>query len=135
MTLEERIDYSKRRVDSAYENLEVAKLLVEKEFYNAAISRLYYATFYVVNALLVLNGFSVKTHSTTRSVFSQHFIKTRKFDIGYGKLFAELFYKRQKGDYDAIYNFSKEEVDLLFPASEQMIDEIATSVLNQIQNS
>lgn len=135
MTLTERKYYANRRIESALENYEAARMLNEKKFYNSAMSRLYYAVFYAVNALLMFNGYSPKTHSATRSLFSQHFIKTKEFDIKYSKLLAEFYDNRQKGDYDAVYTFSQKDIDSLFPAAKQMIDEIEKYVSDQMKNS
>ena len=56
MTNEERIEYVKYRIESAYKTYDAAKVLAENGFWNSAVNRLYYATFYAVNALLVLNS-------------------------------------------------------------------------------
>ena len=55
MTFEERQEYVKYRVATAFETFEAAKVLYNNGFYNSAINRLYYAVFYAVNALLVQN--------------------------------------------------------------------------------
>lgn len=55
MTEEERIEYSKLRIESAFNTYKAAKVLAENEFWNSAINRLYYSVFYAVNALLVRN--------------------------------------------------------------------------------
>jgi len=38
-----------------------------------------------------------------RSLFAFHFIKTGRMDIKYGKLLAQLYDWRQKGDYDNMF--------------------------------
>ena len=91
MNKEERLEYVNYRVRSARETLEAAKLLAEKEFWNSTVNRLYYALFYAVNALLVLNKVQTKSHSSTKSQFSNLFVKTGKFDKKYGRLLSELF--------------------------------------------
>jgi len=67
MTREERIAYSKLRIESAYNTFEAAKVLVQNGFCNSAINRLYYSVFYAVNALLVLNEIYSQTHSGIRT--------------------------------------------------------------------
>lgn len=78
MTNEERREYAKYRIESAHKTLEAAKVLSENGFWNSAVNRLYYAVFYAVNALLVLNEIQTKSHSATKSQFSLHFVKNRK---------------------------------------------------------
>ena len=67
-----------------------------------------------MNALLVLHDFEIKSHSGTKSQFSQHFIKTGKIDKKYGKLLAELYDWRQKGDYENIFDYDSDSVKPLF---------------------
>ena len=60
MTNEERREYVKYRIESARKTFEAAKVLSENGFWNSAVNRLYYAVFYAVNALLVLNEIQTK---------------------------------------------------------------------------
>jgi len=104
MTNEERNEYVKYRIESAYKTFDAARILAENGFWNSAVNRLYYSLFYAVNALLILNEIKTKSHSATKSQFSQLFIKTGKFDKKYGRLLSELFDWRQKGDYENIFD-------------------------------
>ena len=132
MTPEERKQYVEYRIDSAYKTVEAAKLLSDRGFWNSAINRLYYAIFYAVNALLVLNDIPTKSHSATKSKFSQHFIKTGKIDKKYGKLLAQLYDWRQKGDYENIFDYDEESVKPLFKPVNEMIDIIEQEIKNAL---
>jgi len=44
---------------------------MENELNDTAMSRLYYAAFYAINALLAINGFNPKTHSGTKTIFNK----------------------------------------------------------------
>jgi uncharacterized protein len=107
MTEEERIEYTKLRIESAQNTFEAAKVLAQNGFWNSAVNRLYYSVFYVVNALLVRNEVYVQTHSGMRNQFSKLFIKTGKLDNKYGKLLVLLYDWRQKGDYENLYDFTE----------------------------
>lgn len=128
MTPEERLQYAKYRVESAFKTYEAAKYLGEKGFWNSAVNRLYYALFYAVNALLVLNNISTKSHSATKSQFSLHFIKTGILDRKYGKLLSELYDWRQKGDYENIFEFEANEVKPIFAPVHEMIQLISDEI-------
>jgi len=132
MTPEERKQYVEYRIDSAYKTVEAAKLLADREFWNSAINRLYYDIFYAVNALLVLNDIPTKSHSATKSKFSQHFIKTGKIDKKYGKLLAQLYDWRQKGDYENIFDYDEESVEPLFKPVNEMIKIIHQEIKNAL---
>ena len=63
-----------------------------------------------------------------RGQFSLHFIKTGKLDIKYGKLLAQLYDWRQKGDYENIFDYDEDSVRPLFEPTIQMITEIENKI-------
>jgi uncharacterized protein (UPF0332 family) len=132
MTPEERKEYAKYRIESAYKTFEAAKVLADREFWNSAVNRLYYSLFYSVNALLVIHNISIKSHSATKSQFSLHFIKTGKIDKKYGKLLAQLYDWRQKGDYENIFDYDSESVKPLFTPVLEMIELIDKEIQNTL---
>ncbi len=132
MNFEERKEYVKYRIESAYKTFEAAEVLAENEFWNSAVNRLYYSLFYAVNALLVFNEIQTKSHSATKSQFSLHFVKTGKFDKKYGKLLSELFDWRQKGDYENIFDYDNESVQPLFKPVNEMIRLIEEEIDNAL---
>ncbi len=107
MNIEERNEYIRYRIETSYKTFDAAKMLADNEFWNSAVNRLYYSIFYAVNALLVLNDIKTKTHSSIKSQFSLHFVKTGKIDKKYGKLLSKLFDWRQRGDYDNLWIMTK----------------------------
>lgn len=124
MNLEDRNQYVKYRMETAYKTLDAAKVLFDNNFHNSAINRLYYAAFYAVNALLVKYEIYAQTHSGIKNQFSLHFIKTKKMDAKFGRLFSELFDWRQKGDYGNMFDFDFETVEGLFKPVNELIDVI-----------
>jgi len=75
-------------------------MLYKLEDYDSTVSRVYYAMFFVVEALLLTNNIKVKTHSGLISKFGENFIKTKIFPKDLGKRFRKAFDKRLVGDYD-----------------------------------
>ncbi|HKK10994.1 MAG TPA: HEPN domain-containing protein, partial [Bacteroidales bacterium] len=108
MKNDERTAYVKYRIETAYKTFKAARVLADNRFWNSSVNRLYYALFYVVNALLVLNEIQTKSHTATKSQFSMHYIKTGKLDKKYGRLLSQLFDWRQKGDYENIFDYDHE---------------------------
>ena len=132
MNLEERNEYIRYRIETAYKTFDAAKMLADNEFWNSSVNRLYYSLFYAVNALLVLNEIKTKTHSSIKSQFSLHFIKSGRIDKKYGKLLAKLFDWRQKGDYDNFVEYDKESVEPLFVSVKEMIEIIENEIENTL---
>lgn len=128
MNIDDRKEYIKYRIESAYKTFDAAKILAESGHWNSAVNRLYYALFYAVNALLVANNILVKSHSAVKSQFSLHFIKTGKMNKTYGRLLTELYDWRQKGDYDNIFDFDAKSVKPLFEPVYEMIQRIEEEI-------
>jgi len=53
-------DYIDYKMQKAFQSLKEARLLIDNAMNETATSRLYYASFYAVNALLVANGHNPK---------------------------------------------------------------------------
>jgi uncharacterized protein (UPF0332 family) len=121
MMFEGKNEYIRYRIETAKTTFDAAKVLADNNYWNSVVNRLYYSVFYAVNALLVHHDIQTKSHSATKSQFSQHFIKTGKFDKKYGRLFSELFDWRQKGDYENIFDYEADAVRPLFDPVWEMI--------------
>ncbi len=130
---EDRLQYVKYRISRADETFDAAKLLGKNGYWNSAVNRLYYSAFYAVGALLTLNGIKSKSHSSTRSLFSLHFVKTGKLPKKHGRFFSELYDLRQKGDYDNIEDYKEEFVSPLFDSVEDFISTIKELISKQSQ--
>jgi len=83
---------------------------------------MYYASFHIISALLVQEKIRTGSHQGVKIQFSKHFIKTDKIDSAHGKLFAQLFSMRQKGDYGDFLDISPVEAKDLYPKVESLIN-------------
>ncbi len=103
-------DYITYRFRKAEEAFSDATLLADNNSWNACVNRLYYACFYSATALLLKYGHEAKSHNGIRTVFFREFIKTKRLDKEFGKLYSDLFDWRNKGDYSDFVDFGKEDV-------------------------
>jgi uncharacterized protein (UPF0332 family) len=110
MTPSERDSYAQYRMEKAEESYQAAELLVANGQWNAAVNRLYYAAYYAVSGLLAKSGIETKTHAGVKTQFSLYYVKTGLIDMTMGKLYADLFDWRQKGDYGDFFDFKEEDV-------------------------
>jgi len=117
-------DLIKYRIERANETLADALLLAEGCRWNSCINRLYYASFYCVNALLLKNNVRTHTHNGCKSKFHLEFIKKGIIDKQFGKLYSDLFDWRQEGDYADFISFDQDTVAPLLEQTEQLIREI-----------
>jgi uncharacterized protein (UPF0332 family) len=102
--------------------IQSAKLLAEEGDFDSAASRLYYAMFYIAQALLQSKGLSYSSHRATLSAFGQHFAKKQELDPKYHRALVNAFSQRQLGDYAVFSGLRKEDIEVL------LVD--ATSFLN-----
>jgi hypothetical protein len=59
----------------------------------------------------LLNGsYKTTTYNGAKSKFSEHFIKTEKLSLDFGRKYPQLFSWKQKGDYADLFDFTEEEV-------------------------
>ena len=95
-------------LNKSQEAEEGANVLLEHQMWSAGVSRLYYAVFYAVSALLALRKSSFGKHSAVRASLHRDFIKTGILPIEAGMIYNRLFEWRQKADYDAFLEIDKE---------------------------
>lgn len=88
-----------------------AKLLMDSGDLDSAVSRIYYAAFYVAESLLDAKGLSFSSHKAVISAYGQYFAKTDELNPEFHKLLLAAFEKRQMGDYLAETSFSENEVE------------------------
>jgi uncharacterized protein (UPF0332 family) len=98
------------RLEQAKESIEEARIMLENEKFRAAINRIYYGIFYALLALGLKYQFETSKHGQLLGWFNKTFIKDAILPRKYGKIAREAFDVRQKGDYDAHIEFSKDDV-------------------------
>jgi uncharacterized protein (UPF0332 family) len=119
-----RDDLIQYRINRAFETLREAETMIEHQFWNASVNRVYYACFYAVSGLLLKKGVDSSTHKGLRQMFGLHFIQTGIVSKEYGKFFSDLFDRRQTGDYDDFITFDKETALNLFSTGKDFVKEI-----------
>lgn len=115
-------------IDKAYDTYEESTLLADKNKWSGSVSRLYYAVFHAVSALLIHDGHPVRSHKGAAVLFNQHYIKTSKIKPEYGRLFGKLEELREEGDYNCHYQISADELLSSLQPAKEMIDTIAKMV-------
>ena len=83
----------------AQENIEVAELLLREGHAEIAVSRAYYAMFYIAEILLFKKGLSFSSHSAVITAFGKDFAKTGQIDPRHHQHLKDAFETRQVGDY------------------------------------
>jgi uncharacterized protein (UPF0332 family) len=90
------------------ECLAEAKYLLEGEFYNAAVSRAYYAAFHWALALLILKGLEPKTHRGVIQLLQLHYVETGGLSPEDAAAIGQLETYRELSDYVAKVCFNEQ---------------------------
>ncbi|MEP7168324.1 MAG: HEPN domain-containing protein [Bacteroidota bacterium] len=120
----EKNNIIKYRIAKSHDTLNDAKIIIEHGSLNTAVNRIYYASFYSVNALFLKRNITAKTHEGVRQMLGLHFIKTKILPIDSGKFFTTIYDLRTKGDYDDFIKFDKATVKELFADAKKFISQI-----------
>lgn len=124
----EEIEYVQYRMGRANECVDEARVLLESEHLNATVNRMYYACFYAVSALLLIEGLHSRKHTGIRSLFFRHWIKTHRLSKDTGAVYQSLFDARQEGDYTDMLTFEKPDVEAWFEETKGFLEDITTQV-------
>lgn len=119
------------RLSRSKDTFEDAEILAEHSKWNSSINRLYYACYYAITALLIKSDLKAVTHSGVKSVFSEKFIKTKTISPDLGKIYAQLFTFRQKGDYSDFFDFTSDRVLPYFEPVKTLITTIEKLILDE----
>lgn len=93
----------------ARRTVQSARLLLADGDYDGAVSRAYYAMFYVAEALLLLKGLTFSKHSAVISAFGKEFAKPGKMPVEFHRYLADAQEARNTGDYQVISYLTEEE--------------------------
>ena len=112
------------RIDRSLETLKEATVLIQNAFWNASMNRIYYACYYAVSALLLKANIDSNSHKGIRQMLGLHFIQTGLISKEDGRLFSDLYDRRQTGDYDDFVFYDEETVKFFFQEAEKFIQRI-----------
>lgn len=95
----------------ARKSLRGARVLSDQEYlYDFAVSRAYYAMFYVAQAFLLGEGLAFSKHSAVISAFGERFAKTGRVPAEFHRYLLDGVDRRNAGDYGLGPELSKTEL-------------------------
>jgi len=112
------------RLEQADECLEAASTLLEKGLIRPSINRAYYAMFYAVLALLVLEKKETSKHGGAIAIFDRDFVKKGIFTKNFSRWLHDAFDLRQRSDYAALYRPAMDEVEKTLENAESFVKEV-----------
>ena len=120
--MKSKTDYIAYKLKKADQSLHAANVLLENQLYADALTKIYYAAFHAVSALLIQKDLNPKTHSGVKSLFHKEFIFTGIINKSFAELFDTLLAKRFEADYEAFAFINEEKIPLQLQQTQQLID-------------
>jgi uncharacterized protein (UPF0332 family) len=118
--------HCQKLLDKSSHSLRAARLLLEGEELESAISRVYYSMFYVAEALLFERGLAFRKHSAVHAAFGREFAKTRMLDPKYHRWLLKAFEDRLQTDYGIEATVTDEDVETALARAEEFLDQART---------
>ncbi|MDG2617327.1 HEPN domain-containing protein [Thermoleptolyngbya sichuanensis XZ-Cy5] len=89
--------------------------------YDFAVSRAYYALFYVAEALLDKKGLSFSSHAAVISAFGQYLAHPGKVPLDLHRQLIDAPALRTRADYDIYPNLSKQDAQMLIAQADAFL--------------
>jgi uncharacterized protein (UPF0332 family) len=116
--IESVINKSKRAIESS-----------KREFnsgdYDYACSRAYYAVFYLIEGVLMIDSKRFTKHSAVISFFNKDYVKTSIFPVEFSKHIKYLLKRREIGDYSFSIRVEKEDAQNCISMAEEIFKVIS----------
>lgn len=128
----ETIELSQSYLQKAFRTLENIPKYIEMDDYTVAVNRSYYAAFYSLKALEILDNYDSKKHSGVISHFRQKYVKTEICSIRYSDIIGKLQDAREIGDYNIIADFTIDEAKEFYESAKDFINEMQRIIHNKI---
>ncbi|MFA6990403.1 MAG: HEPN domain-containing protein [Candidatus Gastranaerophilaceae bacterium] len=125
--IEEQLQLLNKSKDS----LRGAFALFDSGLYAFAVSRAYYAMFYLAEAILLNEDFNYSKHSAVISAFGNNFIKTGKIPVQFHRYLIDGQSLRNIADYDVATTIEEDEAKTEIEHTQEFID-FAEAYLSEI---
>lgn len=107
MTEEHRRENITLEVAKARREMRHARILMEAEGFDGAVSHAYYHAFHSARALLLSAGLEAKTHGGIGHLVNLHFVRTGRLAPEVARVLSRLQNEREDADYDAAAVFTR----------------------------
>jgi uncharacterized protein (UPF0332 family) len=111
----------KALLDKAERSIEAAQNLSEQGFHDFAISRGYYAMFYIAEALLDNEGLSFSSHAAVISAFGRYLAHAGKIPMEFHRYLIDAQAMRTLADYDTNSIASQEDVEEILDQAQALL--------------
>ncbi len=123
--MEERIQaYARLRLERSREELATARENIAHTRFRAAVSRAYYAAFYMASAALFSQSVRRTKHSGVESAFSQFLIKPGYIEPEFGRIYQGIRRQREEADYAEESDIDEATARQILAGAERFVDRL-----------
>jgi uncharacterized protein (UPF0332 family) len=101
-------------------SLQAADSLLTQGFYDFAVSRAYYAAFYIAEALLDHAGLAFSSHAAVIGAFGQHLARTGIVPVKFHRFLIDAQAQRTRADYDTNSDLSRADAQALIEQAQEL---------------
>lgn len=119
-SLKAAAEYRKRALRSIAE----AHSHLKNNFLESAVSTAYYSCFYALHAVFSALGVALNSHKQVGIEFRRHFIRDKKMDPAFSKIWQRLSDWRMEVDYAPTPDITADEATTLVEEADRFVTEI-----------
>lgn len=108
-------------VHKGHRSLTTAKKLFADRDYDFAVSRAYYAMFYLAEAALLSQGMAFSSHKAVIGAFGRVFVKPGHLPAEMHRALRKGFMERAIGDYDARQVYPRERAEGVLDGAQRFV--------------
>ena len=116
--------YARLRVANAREELETTRDNIARGHFRAAVSRAYYAVFYMASAALFSQSIQRAKHAGVEAAFSQFLVKPGHIEPEFGRLYQIARRQREEADYIDASNIDEASARQTLADAERFVDRL-----------
>jgi uncharacterized protein (UPF0332 family) len=109
-------------LQNAHNNVRGARLLANDTLYGIAVSRAYYAMFYIAQALLLGEGMAFSKHTGVIAAFGEYFANTGRVPKALHRILIDAEKLRLKGDYGDERVITAEQAETQIAYAERFLE-------------
>ena len=117
-------------LNKAQESLNAAKLLKNNDYFDYAVSRAYYAMFYIAEAYLEGENQQFSSHAAVISSFGKNFAKLGTVPQEFHRFLIDAQALRQTSDYGKFQTISEQQANQQIQNAEEFVNFALTNILN-----
>ena len=113
-----------RELEKSQRTFEDVLFCAREGKWETAANRLYYSLFHAMSALLIHDGYQVKSHRGILAMFGEHYVRTEIFSKKDGSLLSELVIMRDNADYNCFFEADEEKLKPYLEPTRMLLDKI-----------